>query len=431
MDSNIIMTILITGLLTSGVIAIILYIFYSSKIKLLQEQNNIVIQQKLLIDKQFEEEQNLRAKAQDKAITTELENIGLRKDIETLTYQINNLEQNEERQQKQFEYIAQKILSKSSERVSAMHQKDLKTLLSPLSTEIKQYREKVEQNTLESAKGHASLKQTVLNLAKNTEVVSEQANKLVQTLKMDHKKQGIWGEVVLESILDKSGLIKNREYHVQHSERDGQGAIKRPDVILDLPDGKKLIIDAKVSLRAFEKLISSGDHEETTQHRKDHLMAIKNHINRLADKNYQDLYQMECPDFVFMFIPLDNAYAQALDQDPTLHDYAYKRNVIVATSSTLLTVLKTAESLWRIDKQNKNSLAIAEEAGKMYDKFMNVLTDLDKLGSQMKTTSNTYENAMNKFVHGHGNLIKRAEKIKGLGAKANKVVPKGLLQKVV
>ena len=431
MDSNIIFILLSIGLVSSGVTTAILYLLYSSKIKLIQQENQSLLQQKNMLDTQIAEEQKLRQAAQDKAVTAELDNIGLRKDIESLSHQIHNLEQNEERQQQQFEYLAQKILSKSSERVSAMHQKDLQSILSPLSHEIKEYREKVEQNTLESAKGHASLRETVLNLAKNTEVVSEQANQLVQTLKMDHKKQGIWGEVVLESILDKSGLTKNREYHLQNSERDHQGSLKRPDVVLDLPDGKKLIIDAKVSLRSFEKLISAGDPEEADLHRKEHLKAIKNHINRLAEKNYHELYQIECPDFVFMFIPLDNAYASALNQDPSLHDYAYKRNVIVTTSSTLLTVLKTAESLWRIDKQNKNALAIAEEAGKMYDKFMNVLTDLDKLGSQMKTASNTYENAMNKFVHGHGNLVKRAEKIKGLGAKANKVVPKGLLQKVV
>ena len=431
MDSNMILEIIITALLASGLSALILYVYYTGKMKSWNDKYVLLYTQKLDLDHHFAEEQKTRVAAQDKAVAVELENIGLRKDIESLNYQIANLEQNEERQQKQFEYLAQKILSKSSERVSALHQKDLQSILGPLSNEIKQYREKVEQNTLESAKGHASLKETVIHLAKNTEVVSEQANQLVQTLKMDHKKQGIWGEVVLESILDKSGLMKNREYHVQNSERDQQGSVKRPDVVLDLPDGKKLIIDAKVSLRSFEKLISAGDPEEANQHRKEHLKAIKNHINRLAEKNYHELYQIECPDFVFMFIPLDNAYASALNQDPSLHDYAYKRNVIVTTSSTLLTVLKTAESLWRIDKQNKNALAIADEAGKMYDKFMNVLADLDKLGSQMKTASNTYENAMTKFVHGHGNLVKRAEKIKGLGAKANKVVPKGLLQKVV
>lgn len=431
MDSFNLLNSLLTILITTGVISIILHLFYSSKIKLQTEKLSQLHEQNQSLSHQLTAEQQLRYSAQQNAVSAEQENIGLRKDIQTLNYQIENLQQNEERQQKQFEYLAQKILSKSSEKVSAMHQKDLQTILSPLSTEIKQYREKVEQNTLESAKGHATLKETVLNLAKNTEVVSEQANKLVQTLKMDHKKQGVWGEVVLESILDKSGLVKNREYHVQNSEKDHEGMLKRPDVILDLPDGKKLVIDAKVSLRAFEKLMNSKDNDEAAQFKKDHLTALRNHINRLADKKYHDLYEISCPDFVFMFVPLDNAYAVALDQDPTLHEYAYKRNVIVATSSTLLTVLKTAESLWRIDKQNKNAMTIAEEAGKMYDKFMNVLADLDKLGSQMKTANNTYENAMNKFAHGQGNLVNRAEKIKALGAKTNKVIPKGLLQKVV
>ena len=236
--------------------------------------------------------------------------------------------------------------------------------------------------------------------------------------KLKEEVQGNWGELILESVLDKSGLEKDREYFLQQT-FDHEGKQVRPDVIIHLPDGKRLIIDSKVSLTAYEQMIRAEDQAIKT-FEKAHLLSVRKHIDGLSAKNYHDVYQIESPDFVLLFIPIDTAFASAIKADPGLYQYAFDKNIVIVTPSTLLATLKTVDSLWKNEKQQKHALDIATEAGKMYDKFVGLVEDLDKLGKQMDTARGTYHDSMKKLKEGSGNLVGRAEKIKALGAKANK-----------
>ncbi|MFZ1558863.1 MAG: DNA recombination protein RmuC, partial [Saprospiraceae bacterium] len=233
-----------------------------------------------------------------------------------------------------------------------------------------------------------------------------------------------WGELILESILDKSGLEKNREYFVQVTERNDEGKMYKPDVVIQLPDGKKLIIDSKVSLNAYEMMVNADTDDEQKIAHKAHVLAVKNHIDSLASKNYHDLYKVESPDFVLMFIPIDTALSAAIQLDSELYLYAFDKNIVMVAPSTLLATLKTVDTMWRNDKQNRFAMEIAEEAGKMYDKFVGFADDMDKLGKQLNTAQSTYHDSMKKLNSGTGNLVSRAENIKALGAKANKSLPK-------
>ncbi len=418
-------------ILVSGLLATLLHFYYNGKLKVLQQKVMHLIEQLDLTSKDLHKEKTQNEEVTNQNLTLSKDKALLQNDLVNLSNQLHELKNDEEKRKMEFSQLAQEILQNNTQRMTDMHQKDIATILQPLSNEIKLYREKVEQNTIESIKGQTSLREQVSHLAKSTQVVSEQADKLAQSLRSDHKKQGNWGEIILESILDKSGLTKDREYYIQPSAKDNLGRLKRPDVVIELPDGKKLIIDSKVSLTAFDKLIHESDPANTRKWKMELATAMKNHISQLSEKNYQDLYSMSSPDFVFMFIPLDNAYACALEAFDRLHEFAMQKNIVIVTSSTLLASLKTVESLWRSDKQNRNALRIAEEAGRMYDKLVSVLDDLEKMGAQLKTVSSTYDNTMNKFAHGQGNLISKAEKIKMLGAKTNKVLSKAMLHKAV
>jgi DNA recombination protein RmuC len=217
-------------------------------------------------------------------------------------------------------------------------------------------------------------------------------------------------------------LQKDREYFLQKSERDADGALQKPDVVIELPDNKKIVIDSKVSLVAYDAMVAADDETDARKHRRNHALAIKNHINGLSAKNYHALYQVESPDYVLMFIPIDTAFSSAVSEDHTLFEYAFNKNIIIVTASTLLLSLKTFESLWKNEKQNKNALTIAAEAGKMYDKFAGFVEDMRKMGQQLNTVQKTYDGSMKKLSDGSGNLVRRAEKIKQLGANTNKVI---------
>lgn len=321
-----------------------------------------------------------------------------------------------------FETVANRLLEEKSEKFSKANKESIEMILGPLQENIKTFAQKVESSTKESVDRHSSLKQMIKHVSDQSQKVANDANNLAKALKGDYKQQGNWGELVLQSILDKSGLEKDREYFVQKSEKDNEGKAHRPDIVISLPDNKRLIVDSKVSLVAYDAMIAADDKEQAERHQKNHSIAIKNHVKGLADKNYHDLYQVESPDFVMMFIPIDTAFSAALRQDPTLFDYAFSKNIIIVTASTLLATLKTVETIWKNVKQNKHALAIASEAGKMYDKFVGFVEEMEKMGSQLTTVQKTYEGSMKKLSLGNGNLIRRAEKIKQLGANANKSI---------
>ncbi len=327
-----------------------------------------------------------------------------------------------------FENLATKILEEKAEKFDEVQRKGITEILAPLKERIVTFEQKVEATNKESIERHSSLKQQIIGLAALNEKMSKEAINLTKALKGDSKQQGNWGELILESILDKSGLQKDREYFVQKSLTDEEGKRFQPDVVICLPDGKKLIVDSKVSLKAYDQLVNAENEEASNAAQKLHTHSVKRHIENLAEKNYHDLYKIESPDFVLMFVPIDTAFSAALSGNADLYNYAFEKNIVIVTPSTLLATLKTVETMWRNENQNRYAIDIASEAGKMYDKFSAFVADLEKLGKQIDTTQLTYQESMKKLHFGRGDLISRAEKLKSLGAKANKQLPKHLIE---
>jgi DNA recombination protein RmuC len=403
---------------------IIIFLYFDSKIKLLRqtiktaEDYILQLNNMLKIEKESKNEfHNINRKLELNltAMEADFRNLKERYEAEVTDY---------DRQLQKFENIANRVLHTQSAAMDEKQKTGMKEVLEPLKERIKSFEEKIEKTNIETVQRHESLKEQMKYLYEKSDQVSKDANNLAKALKGDFKKQGNWGEIILESILDKSGLEKNREYFIQQTERNEQGRMLKPDVVIQLPDGKKLIIDSKVSLVAYENMIN-GESEEIQKHaHKAHVYAVKTHIDTLSAKNYHDLYKTQSPDFVLMFIPIDTAFSAALTLDPDLYGYAFDKNIVIVTSSTLLATLKTVESMWRNDKQNRFAIEIAEEAGKMYDKFVGFVEDMEKLGKQLHTAQNTYNDSMKKLQTGSGNLVSKAENLKSLGAKANKSLPK-------
>ena len=274
---------------------------------------------------------------------------------------------------------------------------------------------------------HASLKEQLLNLKELNQQMTAEATNLTRALKGDSKMQGNWGELVLERVLEKSGLEKDREYFVQQSFQRDDGTRVMPDVVLHLPDSKKMIIDSKVSLIDYERYVNASE-EDRPLFLKAHVNSIRKHIEQLSDKNYQDLYDIESPDFVLMFIPIEPAFAVAINDDNSLYNKAFEKNIVIVTPSTLLATLRTVDSMWSNEKQQQNALEIATQAGRLYDSFVNLTDDLLKVGNQINTVQNSYGTAMKKLT-GKGNLISRVENLKKLGAKAAKNIDDKLLKR--
>ncbi len=404
--------------------AVITYLIMDAKLKI-QNQKLMSLQSALEISLFESKSQKEQLAAYTQKITTsEVKAASLESEIKFMQQNYDALVNDKAIQMQRFEQIAGKILAQQSQSMDERQKTGMKEILEPLKEKIKSFEEKIEKSNVDTAGRHESLKEQMKLLYEKSDQVSKDAGNLVKALKGDYKKQGNWGELILESILDKSGLEKNREYFVQVTERNDQGKMVKPDVVIHLPGSKRLIIDSKVSLNAYDAMVNADDEEEQKTAHKAHVLAIKNHIDNLASKNYHDLYSMESPDFVLMFIPIDTALSAAIQLDPDLYLYAFEKNIVMVAPSTLLATLKTVDTMWRNDKQNRFALEIAEEAGKMYDKFVGFVEDMDKLGKQLFTVQHTYQDAVKKMSTGTGNLLSRAENIKSLGAKANKTLPR-------
>jgi DNA recombination protein RmuC len=337
------------------------------------------------------------------------------------------VEKLQERFQKEFENLANKILDEKSNKFTNQNKENLDAILKPLQEKIKSFEEKVENTQKESVGMHASLKEQLLNLKELNQQMTAEATNLTRALKGDSKMQGNWGELVLERVLEKSGLEKDREYFVQQSFQRDDGTRVMPDVVLHLPDSKKMIIDSKVSLIDYERYVNASE-EDRPLFLKAHVNSIRKHIEQLSDKNYQDLYDIESPDFVLMFIPIEPAFAVAINDDNSLYNKAFEKNIVIVTPSTLLATLRTVDSMWSNEKQQQNALEIATQAGRLYDSFVNLTDDLLKVGNQINTVQNSYGTAMKKLT-GKGNLISRVENLKKLGAKAAKNIDDKLLKR--
>jgi DNA recombination protein RmuC len=270
------------------------------------------------------------------------------------------------------------------------------------------------------------LRQQILGLKDLNVQMNIETMNLTKALKGDNKMQGNWGELVLERVLEKSGLEKGREYDVQQNFIiDGQKRI--PDVVIHLPEGKKMIIDSKVSLVAYEKFVNEEDENLKKSFLNEHLFSLKKHVEQLSSKNYQALYTIESPDFVLLFIPIEAAFATALNQDNFLYNKAFEQNIIIVTPTTLLATLRTIDSIWTNQKQQQNAYEIARQAGALYDKFYGFVSDMEKIGKKLDDAKTEYSQAMNKLVEGKGNLVNSVQKLKIMGAKTNKTLPENLL----
>jgi len=379
-----------------------------------------------------EQDKELIRKQKD-SVTIELTKL----DSDFKNLQLRNDEQKEEVESlqekftKEFENLANKILDEKAGKFTELNKENIKSILNPLQEKILHFEKKVEDTHKESIGQHASLKEQILGLKDLNQQMSKETLNLTKALKGDSKLQGNWGELVLERVLEKSGLEKDREYFVQQSFTTEDGSRVLPDVVINLPDNKKMIVDSKVSLTHYERYVNEEDTALQQQYLKEHVNSIKRHVEQLGDKNYHDLYKIESPDFVLLFIPIEPAFAVALNEDNSLYNKAFERNVVIVTPATLLATLRTIDTMWNNEKQQKNAIEIARQAGALYDKFHNLMTDLTGVGKDMDRAKSNYSAAMNKLFEGKGNLITSVEKIKKLGAKAKKSLPEAIVNKAI
>lgn len=338
------------------------------------------------------------------------------------------VEKLQEKFTKEFENLANKILDEKSTKFSKQNKESLEIILNPLQEKIKNFEKRVEDTHKESIDRHAMLRQQIIGLKELNEQMSKEATNLTKALKGDSKIQGNWGELVLERVLEKSGLEKDREYFVQNSFTTDEGRRVLPDVVLHLPDNKKMIIDSKVSLVAYERFVNEEDEDQRARFLKEHVSSLKKHIEQLSGKNYHTLYEIESPDFVLLFVPIEPAFAVAINQDNNIYNWAFEKNIVIVTPSTLLATLRTVDSMWTNEKQQQNAIEIATQAGRLYDQFVNLTEDLIKVGNQLNTVKGSYDSTMVKLT-GKGNLISKVERLKKLGSKASKQVNEKLLKK--
>lgn len=354
------------------------------------------------------------------------ENASLLKRLEEHKAEIEGLNQ---RFQKEFENLAQKILEEKSEKFTQQNKLNMEIVLNPLKEKIKDFETKVEASHKDSLEKNASLKQQIEDLSKLNERINQEAQNLTKALKGDQKIQGNWGEVILERILEKSGLERGREYFIQKSYATEDNRRIQPDVVVSLPENKSIVIDSKVSLVAFERYFNEEDELQKGRYLKDHVLSVRAHVKSLSEKQYQNIYEIRTLDFVLLFIPIESAFTAVIQADPEIFNDAFERNIVVVSPSTLLATLRTISSIWKFEHQNRNAMEIARQGGALYDKFVGFTEDLINIGKNIDRTKEDYKTAMNKLTDGRGNLIRSAEKIKQLGAKTSKSISERLIER--
>ena len=355
--------------------------------------------------------------------TLKTQNQHLLEQLETRKVEIEDMQK---RLTTEFENIAGKILKERSEEFSVSNHKNISEILNPLKEKIQLFEKKVDETYDKELRDKISLREEVRKLTELNTRVSEEANNLTKALKGDVKKQGNWGEVVLERVLERSGLTKGQEYEREEVIEGANNEILRPDVIIHLPDNKHVIVDSKVSLIAYERFISCEDDDEKNRHLKEHITSLRQHVRLLSEKNYQNAVSLNTPDFVLMFLPIEACFSAAVQNDTELFSFAWERKIVIVSPTTLLATLRTISSIWKQENQTRNAQEIARLSGTLYDKFVGFATDMEKIKSNIDRASASYDDAMKKMKTGNGNIIRTAEKIKELGAKTgNKGLPAG------
>lgn len=343
---------------------------------------------------------------------------------EKFNSQEQELAQLQEKFQKEFEVIASRILRSNTEQISKINNEKLADTLKPLGERIKSFEDKIEK----SGKEREGLKEQIKLLHDLNQKMAEEASNLTKALKGDTKKQGNWGEIVLEKVLERSGLVKGDEYKMEVATENQDGNRIRPDAVVFLPENKHIIIDSKVSLVAYDQVVNEDTDESRDAALKQHLLSVRSHIKTLSSKEYQSSSEFNSPDFVLLFMPIESAFSVALQADNTLFADAWDEKIVIVSPTTLLATLRTIASIWTQERQNRNAIKIAEEGGKLYDKFVGFLNDLEGIGRHIDQTQRAYDEAYNKLKSGRGNLIGKAEQLKTLGAKATKSIDTSVVE---
>ena len=340
---------------------------------------------------------------------------------------IESLNEAKEALTSQFKNLANEILEDKSKRFTEQNAASLDALLKPLQTKLTEFKEQVSNSYGNEARERFALKSEIERLANLNLRMSDETRSLTQALKGDSKVQGNWGELVLESILESSGLRKGEEYLVQDSHTQTDGSRLQPDVVVKLPEGRSLVVDSKVSITAYARHAETTDPIVAEQELAAHIQSLRQHIQGLSGKNYSSLYGIGSVDFVLMFVPIEPAFLLALKTAPNLYQEALAKNIVLVCPSTLMATLRTVAHLWRQDHQNRNALEIAKQCGTLYDKFVGFVEDLEKLGQRLDQAQTSYHDAFNKLKSGKGNLIRTAEKVRELGVKPSKNISAPLL----
>lgn len=348
---------------------------------------------------------------------------------EKLMLQKEELENLQQRFTKEFENLANKILDEKSQKFTEQNKTQLDIILNPLKDKIKDFEQKVDNAYKAESAERNSLKGEIKSLVELNKQISEEANNLVKALKGDTKKQGNWGELILEKILERSGLIKDEEYKMQVSTQNEIGNRIQPDAVIYLPDSKHIIVDSKVSLVAYESMVNAPDDETREQSLREHVLSVRSHIKGLSEKSYQSSADFTSPDFVLLFMPIESSFGMAVQADNELFNFAWDRKIVIVSPSTLLATLRTISSIWKQERQTRNAMEIARQGGALYDKFKNFVDDLIEVGKKMDGAKTSYSEAMNKLSTGNGNIVKRIEELRKLGAKATKELPPSLVER--
>ncbi len=418
-----------------ALIFLIVGVYIGNRFARLKQKSDTI---KLDTDLDNSKEQNKKLEDRIQHVINDLETI--RKEKETITIELtqrtsdfNNIEKKFQEQEKElrlrFKNLANEILENTSSKFSKQNKDNLDLLLNPLQKKIESFEKKVDDSQKDSISMHSALKQQLKDLNDLNQQMSKEAINLTNALKGDNKAQGDWGEIQLEILLEKAGLSKGIHYTAQGGFRDDEGNLKKPDFIVNLPDQKHLIIDSKVSLTAYEGYYSAEDESDRIKNLKKHILSIKRHIKDLGEKQYTELYGINTPDYVLMFVPIEAALLIAFNENNKLYLEAFDKNVVLVSTSTLLATLSTVSSIWKQEDQKRNVIEIARQAGALYDKFYGFVNDLMGVGKKLDAAKSNYTDAMNKLVEGRGNLVTSVEKIKKLGAKAKKSLPEQILKR--
>ncbi len=330
-----------------------------------------------------------------------------------------------------FKNLANELLEEKSRKFTEHSQLQIERLLTPLSEKISAFEKQIAQSNQQSLERNVALRTELKQLHNLNIKITQEAENLTKALKGNSKLQGGWGEFILEKILEKSGLVKNREYTIQPSITTEDGQKFQPDVVVNLPRGKNIIIDSKVSLIHYEQFFNTENDLQRSAHLKQHVQSIKRHIKTLSEKNYQSIYDIQGLDFVLMFIPIEPAFSLAVQEEVTLFNEAYERNIVIVSPSNLIATLRTIASLWRQEYQNQNALEISAQGGALYDKFVGFIEDLKNVGRQLDLTQKNYLEATKKLYDGKGSLVSRAQKMKTLGARTSKVLDQQFIDKAI